>query len=59
MINKKIMKSLLAFLLSTLTWYGIISFILWNEHIEVWHWTARVSFVVLSLLTFTKANKNI
>jgi len=53
------MKSLLAFLLSTLTWYGIISFILWNEHINTWHWAARASLFLLSLLTFTKANKNI
>ena len=53
------MKSLLAFLASTLVWYGIISFITFNPHVETWHWTARLSLFLLSLLTFTKANKNI
>lgn len=53
------MKTLFAFLASTLTWYGIISFITFNAHIETWHWTARASFVILSLLTWDKVDKNI
>lgn len=53
------MKTLFTFLASAITWYAIISFITFNPHIEVWHWTARASFVVLALLTWNKVDKNI
>lgn len=53
------MKSLFAFLASTLIWYGIISFITFNVHADTWHWSARASFVIFSLLMWDKVNKNI
>lgn len=53
------MKSIFAVVASTLIWYGIISFITFNAHIEMWHWTARASFVVLALLTWDRIDKNI
>lgn len=53
------MKSVLAFLASTLIWYGIISFITFNPHVETWHWTARLSLGFFSFLTFSKVDKNI
>ena len=53
------MKTILTFLASAITWYGIISFITFNPHIDTWHWFARVSFVILALLTWDKVDKNI
>jgi hypothetical protein len=58
-INKKIMKSLSAFLASCIIWYAIISFINFNVYVETWHWAARASFVILSLLTWDRVDKNI
>lgn len=57
--KQKNMKTIFAVVASTLIWYGIISFITFNAHIDTWHWTARASFVVLALLTWDKVNKNI
>ena len=53
------MKTIFAVVASTLIWYGIISFITFNPHIDTWHWAARASFVILALLTWDKVNKNI
>ena len=53
------MKSISALLASCVTWYAFISFITFNVHVEVWHWAARASLVLLSLLTWDKVNKNI
>ena len=58
-INKKIMKSLSAFLASCIIWYAIISFITFNVHVDTWHWSARASLVLLSLLTWDRIDKNI
>ncbi len=51
------MKSLFAFLASAIVWYGIISFITFNPHIDMWHWFARTSFVIFSLLTWNRVDK--
>ena len=51
------MKSLLNFLTTLFVWYVIISFITFNLHIDTWHFTARLSLLFFSLITFVKINK--
>ena len=53
------MKTIFNFVASTLVWYGIISFITFNAHIDTWHWAARASFVIFALLTWDRIDKNI
>lgn len=55
--HKKIMKSILNFLAALFVWYVIISFITFNLHIDTWHFTARLSLLFFSLITFVKINK--
>ena len=54
---KKIMKSILNFLAALFVWYVVISFITFNLHIDTWHFTARLSLLFFSLITFVKINK--
>ena len=51
------MKNLINFTFISLAYYGIFSVILWNSHINEWHWTARALYIIFSAWAYNVSSK--